>query len=268
MTRRDSRLSDFSANLRKLCKQHGFTSELCRAIGINRQQFARYLGGEALPSSNNLRRICEYLRVSEEELFLAPREFAQTLRRRESRLPVTAVGEVLEKLWLKPEAGMPGFTGFYHVYEPSQVDAECISRSLQHVHEHNGRLHVRSVERLLPQGPWYGSSRMRFSGMASVMSGRLVTLQYARHSWQPVVMRVCAPSANWWRGTLEGVTLSTGAAAACAPSCVRSVWAPLGAHPDLRMALKCVGVFERGDDSLEAAIVERVYGAQAAEISP
>ena len=266
MTDRDSGLKDFSANLRQLCRRHGFTSRMCRTIGINRQQFARYLSGETLPSSNNLRRICEYLEVSEEELFLPQQEFRQVIRTRKSRLPLQAIAEVLDNLWLKPEPGMPKFTGFYHVYEPSQLREGCISRSLQHIHEVNGRLCVRSVERLLPRGTWYGSGRIRFRGMASVMTGRLVTIQYARHGWQPVVLRVCAPSVVAWRGTLEGVTLSTGSPSERQSHCARSVWISLGSRPDLRAALKRVGVFDRDDSSLEPAIVEQVTDVLPAEM--
>lgn len=267
MSERDTGLKDFSANLRKLCQPHGFTSRLCRTIGINRQQFARYLGGEALPSSNNLRRICEYLGVSEEELFLPQREFRRVLRTRKARMPLTTIAEVLDHLWLKPESGAARFTGYYHVYEQSQLREHCISRSLQHVHEHEGRLYVRSVERLLPRGTWYGSSRVRFQGIASIMTGRLVTLQYARHAWQPMVLRTCSPSTLAWRGALEGVTLSTGSASGRELHCLRSVWIALGSRPSVRTALSAVGVFETDDTSLEPEIVEQVTGLHPAAMS-
>ena len=50
-------LPGLADNLRQLCRQRRSTSEVCRAIGINRQQFNKYLSGAAVPSSFNLARI-------------------------------------------------------------------------------------------------------------------------------------------------------------------------------------------------------------------
>lgn len=59
----------FSKNLRELCDERPSVSAVCRDLSINRQQFARYLSGGALPSKENLARICEYFGIIEGELF-------------------------------------------------------------------------------------------------------------------------------------------------------------------------------------------------------
>ena len=53
-------VADFSANLRFLCERQGTISNLCRRIGLNRQQFNKYLSGSHLPSSQNLRLIANF----------------------------------------------------------------------------------------------------------------------------------------------------------------------------------------------------------------
>lgn len=61
--------SVFARNLRDLCDTRKSISLVCRELDINRQQFARYLAGKALPGPENLRRICAYFDATEGDLF-------------------------------------------------------------------------------------------------------------------------------------------------------------------------------------------------------
>mgnify|MGYP001972390984 CR=1 FL=1 len=38
---------------------------VCRRVGINRQQFNKYLAGAVRPSRHNMRRICDFFGVTE-----------------------------------------------------------------------------------------------------------------------------------------------------------------------------------------------------------
>jgi transcriptional regulator with XRE-family HTH domain len=67
----------FARNLRLECAQYGTIAKFCRASGINRQQFNKYLAGSALPNAATLRKICKVLDTSEERLF---REAAESTR--------------------------------------------------------------------------------------------------------------------------------------------------------------------------------------------
>lgn len=60
----------FSATLRQLCKTRGSYSEVCEGLGINRQQFSKYLSGNNLPSAFILQKIISYFGVSADVLFL------------------------------------------------------------------------------------------------------------------------------------------------------------------------------------------------------
>lgn len=50
----------FAKNLRELCLRRGSIAAVCRQIGINRQQFNRYLTGETKPSQHTLVRLTEF----------------------------------------------------------------------------------------------------------------------------------------------------------------------------------------------------------------
>ncbi len=69
------KIADFAANLRFLCERQGTISNLCRRIGLNRQQFNKYLSGLHLPSPQNLRLIANFFGLGVGVLFSDPEEF-------------------------------------------------------------------------------------------------------------------------------------------------------------------------------------------------
>ena len=66
-------------NLRYLCSFYPSISYVCRKVGINRQQFNKYLSGRIKPSIYILMRTCDFFGVDIEELFLAPSKLKATL---------------------------------------------------------------------------------------------------------------------------------------------------------------------------------------------
>ncbi|MDW6020596.1 XRE family transcriptional regulator [Mesorhizobium sp. BAC0120] len=63
---------NLAVNLRRLCAQHGSIAAVCREMGVNRQQFDRYLSMDALPNRATTARICEYFQIEEAELYRDP----------------------------------------------------------------------------------------------------------------------------------------------------------------------------------------------------
>ena len=59
----------FAKNLRMHCGNFPSIAHVCRGVTINRQQFNKYLQGQNLPSSRLRRKLCQFLGVSEEEMF-------------------------------------------------------------------------------------------------------------------------------------------------------------------------------------------------------
>jgi transcriptional regulator with XRE-family HTH domain len=63
---------NLAVNLRFLCEQKGSISKVCSELGINRQQFSKYLSGDTFPRRATLAKICSYFEISETQLFLEP----------------------------------------------------------------------------------------------------------------------------------------------------------------------------------------------------
>lgn len=59
----------FAASLSELCSRERSIAAVCRSTRINRQQFHRYLSGEALPNRHNMQKICRHFGIDESELF-------------------------------------------------------------------------------------------------------------------------------------------------------------------------------------------------------
>ncbi len=66
---------DFAINLRLLCSTESSVSAICRQIGLNRQQFNKYLSGAARPSPANMRKIAVHFGVRPAEFLLPADEF-------------------------------------------------------------------------------------------------------------------------------------------------------------------------------------------------
>jgi transcriptional regulator with XRE-family HTH domain len=60
----------FAENLRRKSAEFGTIADVCRGVGVNRQQFNKYLAGAAVPNAITLRKICQFLGIQERELFL------------------------------------------------------------------------------------------------------------------------------------------------------------------------------------------------------
>ena len=125
--------SKFAANLRRKCANFGSIAEVCRGVGINRQQFNKYLAGNSIPNALTLRKICIFLDIQEQSLFF-DEETNVNNSNGSKALPAFSHG------------GLPGFftsarkhfdfhvqdlpAGFYHCYFPLHNVPGMLVRSL------------------------------------------------------------------------------------------------------------------------------------------
>src|SRR5690606_19456574 len=126
---------NLAENLRFLCSEYRSVSEVCRKLGFNRQQFARYLTGETQPSHHNLRRIAVGFGITTEELLrpkseieaLFPHRNAAT-KDRFTRLFAAAFPGDMRKL--RP------LLGYYHMHFLVPHSIGSVVRSLIRLYEH------------------------------------------------------------------------------------------------------------------------------------
>ena len=79
--------SNFESNLKLACSTRKSISDLCRAIGVNRQQFNRYLNAGTAPSPHNRLRIAAAFGLDPVDFDLPPLAFWHKLNERQHPQP-------------------------------------------------------------------------------------------------------------------------------------------------------------------------------------
>jgi transcriptional regulator with XRE-family HTH domain len=134
---------NFADNLRTLCARHGSIAAVCRALGMNRQQFNKYLAGSTLPNAPTLEKICGFFAVEPEVLFLDPQGFRGPAPKAEldptalvSMLPPGLLGPAFASFERMRESTLR--TGCYHFYYPWPRDASKCVRAILYVYRKGG----------------------------------------------------------------------------------------------------------------------------------
>lgn len=113
-------MENFARELRFHCARKGSIAQLCKATGINRQQFNKYLAGQMLPGARTMRKICSYLGVSEEQLMSGRASLDPAT---DYSGPVASVVPSENRLR----------NGFYRAYCPVRGRPDLVARWLVHV---------------------------------------------------------------------------------------------------------------------------------------
>jgi transcriptional regulator with XRE-family HTH domain len=127
---------NFADNLRALCIRHGSIAAVCRALGMNRQQFNKYLAGSTLPNAPTLERICSFFAIEAETLFHDPDGFRGARPEPEadpsallSALEPASLGAVSSMLDRMRQSTLR--TGCYHFYYAWPRDpSKCVRAAL------------------------------------------------------------------------------------------------------------------------------------------
>lgn len=175
----------FLENLQTLCEQSRTVSELCRKIGINRQQFNKYLAGTHQPSRSNLRAIARYFGLSEDVLFSNPKDFRSMLEGGHFHLFRSLIQSPKMLLFINEMMGMSsgqttaGITGVYERYHYSSIYPGKILRSMYCIYEKNGVLMHYYVERFPSMD---GTDKVdylfKYHGLSFLLAGRIFAVDF------------------------------------------------------------------------------------------
>lgn len=121
----------FADNLRALCTRHGSIAAVCRALGMNRQQFNKYLAGSTLPNGPTLHRICAFFAVEPATLF-----HGQNGEPLASPLPLHLASPLSGMIGRMQQSSLR--PGCYHFYYPWERDAGICVRAALFVYRKDG----------------------------------------------------------------------------------------------------------------------------------
>lgn len=257
---RDPSTNDLARNLRLLCSRHRSISEVCRLVGINRQQFDRYLNGDNRPSGHNLHRLAQHFGIPIDDLFLEHGEFAArfgTLPR--DSVPSDLVRTITAKVFPGNLASLRRYRGYYHVYHLTPRLPSQIHKALIHLHERDGQVFSKSLERSMPDN--FGMPRLsKYVGLAGFLSGYIFVMEFEHLSEDVVTETIMFPAYRAKLDLLTGLTFGMTSEVRRQPFASRVVWKYLGDAPDLRAAIRGCGAFPDTSAKVESRIRRALLG--------
>ena len=249
--------SDFARNLKLLCSFEKSVSDVCRSVGINRQQFSKYLNGTNLPSQHNLRRICDHFDVQAAELHLPWVEFSE---RQEFRSPGRGRGDRPRSLRHLLRA-FPGdlrmlrrYLGYYMTYYHSLSWSGYVLRTLTCVYEQDGSVQTKTIDRV--KDPFDGTLFLsKYDGYVSFLGNRIFVVEFQSLAQDAIVETVLHPAGRSQLSSLHGATIGISSRHRN-PYYSGVVWKYLGRTIDHRKALRAIGLIPVNSRSLDRRILQ------------
>lgn len=253
-------MHDLPENLRLLCSREKSVSEVCRAIGLNRQQFGKYLAGKSQPSRHNLKRICDHFGIPQADLFLPNAEFASRIEFRASAPTGTqgnSMNRMLRRAFPGNKRGLSRYLGFYLSHFHSFSWDGYILRSLVCVYEQDGMICSTTVER--NRDPVEGTLyRSKYHGYLSLLGNRIFVPEFESLARDAIVETVLYTAGRSQLTLLRGITFGISSKQRN-PYVSRVVWKYLGAVVDYRTALKATGLYAADNQCIDPNI-RRILG--------
>lgn len=254
---------DFAINLRLLCSTESSVSAICRQIGLNRQQFNKYLSGAARPSPANMRKIAVHFGVRPAEFILPANEFeahpsvAAKLTGPQNPHPERPE---FESAFRGQTIPLRRYLGYYLSYFLTQSWENSIICAIVRLDEYDGMVRCRSLERSID--PDDGSLFLsKYDGRVAILGNRIFVMEYQVLARDALVETVLHPvgrgQLQYLRGTTFGITSRQRA-----PFMSPVVWRYLETFTSLRDAMRQVGRYDINSAKLDQRARSILLGAK------
>ena len=250
--------------MRSICADYGSIAQVCREIGINRQQFNRYLNGGGMPSAHNLRRIARHFDLTEAEFFLDHTEFTRRHILNQKRIARGPV-DLMTGPFRDQTTALRPYLGFYHSHFMTPTWDGMILRSLIWLYEKNGYVMSRSVERVTAKD---GSvnQKSRYEGMVSKRGNRVFVVEHEMVRDGSIVETILTPSHRQQVKYLRGMTMGVAWRPHVSPYASRAIWKRIESKVTLREALKDCGAYSHQSRNIDPTV--RAFLGEQQDPSP
>ncbi|WP_211341086.1 helix-turn-helix domain-containing protein [Paracoccus methylarcula] len=215
-------------------------SQICREIGVNRQQFNRYISGETLPSAYNLARIAGYFGMEAKSFRLRPEIFRDRFNQPGGNL---SGDRVLNDGFPGDIDGLRRHLGFYQTYHRSMSWPDHVVCSCARLYERDGSVHVKSIERINdPENEIRQFSR--YVGLAAFWRQRIFVVERTTGPQSMIAETILTPFGEHQRVYLKGITIGVSWRKENLPYSSRMIWRYLGRDVDYRILLRNCGILQ------------------------
>lgn len=264
MISKNEESNNFSANLKTLCSYYKSISEVCRKIDINRQQFNRYLNGNTFPSYSNLKRMCDFFGVDQDEIVSNPIEFSKTvspmpLEEKSEELP----GEILEYVsFLKNSSknGLDRYVGYYYRYILSGSFPGHILKSLIRVYKKNDYYYYWHVENVTSKSSVIKRPlRHRYNGIVFMISERIYMIELEAKLKSTISETIMMPSYQHGNKNISGITCYSTSDTLHQPVSCRAFHEYIGETINTRQALNNCDLITTDSTNIAESIKEEIF---------
>ena len=258
-------VGDLALNLRLLCGTWKSVSEVCRRIGINRQQFGRYLSGACRPSRFNMARICDFFGVTASDLDLPTAEFESRFSDASRGLGGGGwLGSFVEQTFPADEQNLRNYLGFYHAYFHSFGWSGLVMRTLVCFFEHRGRVLSKTIERM--KDPVHGARFIfKYDGVVTMRGDRLFIVDVESLGQEDIGLTVLYRTYRSHVTHLTGLTMGASSRPGRDPAAARIVFQFLGRTIDYWVALRSCGLFSPNARELDPRLISMIANDPAEE---
>jgi transcriptional regulator with XRE-family HTH domain len=250
--------ANFVNNLKLACSYYPSVSEVSRKVGINRQQFMRYLAGESHPSRHNLRKLCDLFGVDEYELLMPAHQFRNLLRLKKERddglVKLPPLLPPLLQLVQRQRAELSKNLGYFHVYYLSASRPGAVLKSLIHIYEWQEFTLYKRIERLKIIGSKGQAELYKYAGIVGIVGDRLHLIDQETLTGSELTHTILYPSYRNRITYLTGLTVGVSGNDAHRPSASRIALEYVGNTVNLRRVVADCGLFQAEDPAIPTII--------------
>ena len=244
--------TDFSRNLRSLCAETGSFARVCREIGINRQQFNRYINGHGMPSAHNLHRIARYFEVSEDDLRMDHKTFQENFVHKRAEVNM-GPASIISDMFQNQANPLRRFLGSYYSYFQTPSWPDRIFRSLVRIKEDQGYVVSHSYENATSEDGTI-RHRTRYAGLVALKANRIYQIERAYSDDEAISESILFPPHRQQVSYLKGQILGVAARPRFAPYSSPLVWKRIPERVSAREALQVTGVFPAHSEKIDPVV--------------
>jgi transcriptional regulator with XRE-family HTH domain len=251
--------SNLARNLRILCSSKDSIAEICRRIGISRQQFNKYLSGKHEPSRANLRLICQYFGIDVLDLHLAPARFSALYANQSyPHLDVLRHSKVAARLLIlaaQSQKDLVGYCGVYERYHHSSIYNGQILRSIVYIYVKDDIVQYSYIERFQNlDDPKKARYIFKYHGVCSFLDGRIVFVDFESVRGNEITYSILIPQQRSSRELLFGLTMGVAASLSREPFAARVALRYCGEGPLSRTFMRRSRTLDPTDGAIPAEV--------------
>ncbi|SLN56105.1 Helix-turn-helix domain protein [Roseovarius albus] len=250
--------NDLAQNLKYLCAEKPSVAMVCREIGINHQQFSKYLTGRSKPSAHNLRRIAQYFGLSETNLAGSHANLTQ-IRGQRTTSPAAQQHDPLADAFPGDLKQLRPFLGAYQIYFRAPVVPNGYIVNTIFLDERDGIVYSRLIEAL--PSPASGHRRWtRCDGKVSYQNGRIFVVDSERHGENALSTYILTPPPRQKSHYLFGTMCYLASMPRRTPYASKVVWRRFENYKSVKELFQTCGMFSAENLRLDPIIKKYLSG--------